>query len=223
MLTGLVKLLVPACLFLSLVAFSACATAGGGSGANGESAKGSVSSGIDPKGEVTRAFRNQSTRPYRLRETTTMSGPGGTNSFSRVLEVVPPDRFHATMDNYETISIGDDHYEKSDGKWSRGSGLGRKNVSREAGEQFLRQIEAGNLAITYIGRDTVDGKPSRLYQMTGAMKFGTTEIKGEYKIWLSATEDAPIKTHAKSEAPYVMESVLTYEYDPGIKIEAPIP
>ena len=35
--------------------------------------------------------------------------------------------------------------------------------------------------------------------------------------------DAPIKTYAKSEAPYVMESVLTYEYDPGIKIEAPIP
>jgi hypothetical protein len=58
--------------------------------------------------------------------------------------------------------------------------------------------------------------------MSGTMKIGETEIKGQQKICISLAEGLPLKYASKSESPYAMNSVLIYEYDPGIKIEAPM-
>ena len=216
------------CLILLAAALSACGTSGSSTGSNsnagaaGPSTPG-PSDGSDPKGDVTKAYRLQATKAYRLRETTTMSGPGGSQTFSRVLEVVPPDRFHAMTDQYESITIGDAHYTRVDGKWSQTSRVDKRNASKSVGKQILQQIESGALVITYAGHDAVDEKAAQLYEISGTMKIGETEIKGQQRIWLSTADGLPLKYASKSESPYAMESVLTYEYDSGIKIEAPIP
>src|SRR5215470_82017 len=72
---------------------------------NGGAAASSAGSSTDPKTTVLRAFQQLSTKSYRLRETTTMSGPGGQMTAPRTMEFVPPNRFHAMLDSYETISI----------------------------------------------------------------------------------------------------------------------
>ncbi len=214
---------------IGLVAtLAACGTSGGltgsGSGSGGSASGTSTSIPTDPKEAILQGYRQMKSRSYRLRETTTMSGPGGSNTFSRVSEFVPPDRSHGITEGYESISIGDDHYEKVDGKWLRTSSVGTRNVSKFAGANpYSKAIEAGTMVVTYIGSDQVDGKPARVYQIAGSMKFGETDIKGQQKIWLSAGEGLPLKSEGKSEPPYVFESVLTYEYDPSIRIEAPIP
>jgi len=189
---------------------------------NGGAAASSAGSSTDPKTTVLRAFQQLSTKSYRLRETTTMSGPGGQMTAPRVMEFVPPNRFHAILDSYETISIGDAHFQKLNGQWSKGAAAGRRG-SNQAGSQIRQAIESGALVVSFVGSDSVDGKPARLYQIAGSMKFGDKDLKGEYKVWLSAAEDWPLKVIAKSEAPYNMESVLTYEQDPSIRIEAPVP
>jgi hypothetical protein len=151
-----------------------------------------------------------------------MSGQGGNQTFSRVLEVVPPDRFHAMLDQYESITIGDVQYTKVNGTWSQSSRADKRNVSGGVGKLILQQIESGALVITYIGRDAADGKAAQLYEMSGTLKIGETEMKGQRKIWISVADGLPLKYAGKGESPYAMESVLTYEYDPGIKIEAPM-
>ena len=221
------RLIGTACSILLAAALSACGTSGSSAGSNSNSGGGSpatgLSAGTDPKGEVIKAYRLQATKPYRLRETTTMSGQGGNQTFSRVLEVVPPDRFHAMLDQYETITIGDVQYTRVNGTWSQSSRVDKRNASKGVGKLILQQIESGALVITYIGRDAADGKPAQLYEMSGTLKIGETEIKGQQKIWISVAEGLPVKYASKSESPYAIDSVLTYEYDPGIRIEAPIP
>ena len=205
---------------------AACSTSrispGSNSNSGGGSSAAGLSAGTDPKGDVINAYRLQATKPYRLRETTTMSGQGGNQTFSRVLEVVPPDRSHAMLDQYESITIGDVHYTKVNGKWSQSSQVEKRNVSKGVCKQILQQIESGALIITYVGRDAADGKPAQLYEMSGTVKIGETEIKGQQKIWISVAEGLPLKYASKSESPYAMDSVLTYEYDPSIKIEPPM-
>ena len=219
------RLSITAGSILLAAALSACGTSGS-SGSNSNSGGGSstagLSAGTDPKGDVIKAYRLQATKPYRLRETTTMSGQGGNQTFSRVLEVVPPDRFHAMLDKYESITIGDVQYTRVNGTWSQSSRPDKRNVSGGVGKLILQQIESGALVITYIGRDTADGKAAQLYEMSGTLKIGDTEMKGQRKVWISVSEGLPLKYAGKSESPYAMESVLTYEYDPGIKIEAPM-
>ena len=213
-------------LILLAATLAACSTSGSSPGTNSNSGGTPTAgpfAGTDPKGDVINAYRLQATKPYRLHETTTMSGQGGSQTFSRVLEVVPPDRFHAMLDEYESISIGDVQYTKVNGKWSQSSRGEKRNVSKGVGKQILQQIESGALIITYIGRDSADGKAAQLYEMSGTMKIGETEIKGQQKIWISVAEGLPVKYASKSESPYAIDSVLTYEYDPSIKIEAPIP
>lgn len=213
-------------LILLAATLAACSTSRVSPGSNSNSGGGSptagLSAGTDPKGDVINAYRLQATKPYRLRETTTMSGQGGSQTFSRVLEVVPPDRFHAMLDEYESITIGDVQYTKLNGKWSQSSRADKRNVSGGVGKLILQQIESGALIITYIGRDAADGKAAQLYEMSGTVKIGETEIKGQQKIWISVAEGLPLKYASKSESPYAIDSVLTYEYDPGIKIEAPM-
>ena len=79
------------------------------------------------------------------------------------------------------------------------------------------------MAVTDLGSEELDGKPARVYQIAGTMKFGETSIKGQQKIWLSAADGLPLKIEGKTEPPYVIETVLIYEYDPNIRIEAPLP
>src|SRR5262249_51808015 len=150
-------------------------------------AAGSVS---DPKTTVLKAFQQLSTKSYRLRETTTMSGPGGQMTAPRMMEFVPPNRFHAILDSYETISIGDAHFQKLNGQWSK-SGVGRVSANQAAGSQIRQALESGALSVTFVGSDSLEGKAARLYQITGSMKFGDKELKGEYKVWLTAAEDWP--------------------------------
>src|SRR5438093_7741290 len=111
-----------ACVIALAATLVGCAGSGGSSGsasASGPSGVASASVPADPKEAILQGYRQMKNKSYRLRETTTMSGPRGASTFTRVAEFVPPNASHAITEGYESISIGDDHYEKVDGKWLR--------------------------------------------------------------------------------------------------------
>jgi hypothetical protein len=209
------------------LALIACLTACGISGpenSGGETHSPGASNSIDPKTTVLRAFQQLTVRPFRLRETTTMTGPGGSAvTMSRVMEFAPPNRYHAVLDTREMIWVGDDQYQRLDGKWSKTIAAGKRGANQQVGAQIGQAIQSGALVVSFVGNDSVDGKPARLYRIAGSVAIGETLLKGEYKAWLSTTEDWPLKLVGKTEPPRELESVITYEYDPGIRIEAPVP
>src|SRR3989442_5713382 len=102
-----------ACAIALAATLVGCAGSGSSSGSasiGGPSGFASASIPADPKEAILQGYRQMKNKSYRLRETTTMSGPRGANTFTRVAEFVPPNASHAITEGYESISIGDDHY-----------------------------------------------------------------------------------------------------------------
>jgi hypothetical protein len=228
MLHFFVRFVPGSCAIALLATLAACGASGkltaGGSVSSGSAIATGTSIPTDAKEALVQGFHRLASTSFRLRESTKMSGPGGTSATTRIAEFAPPDRRHAFMEGYETISVGEDHYEKVNGTWSRMSQGGKRDLTkRDGANPFAKAIEEGTMAVTDLGTDQLDGKPAHVYQIAGAVKFGETSIKGQYKVWLSATDGLPLKTEGKTEPPYIIETVLIYEYDPNIRIEAPLP
>src|SRR5215475_6658932 len=164
------------CAIALLATLAACSASGkltaGGSASSGSATGAGTSIPADAKEAIQQGFRRLTGKSYRLRESTKMSGPGGTSAITRVAEFAPPDRSHAFMEGYESISIGDDHFEKVNGTWSRMSPGGKRDLKkRDGANPFAKAIQEGTMTITDLGSEELDGKPTRVYQVAGTVKF----------------------------------------------------
>jgi len=217
--------------FLIIVAFAVCGCLSKNPATNTTSTSGestaksgtNSASGGDAAAVVRNAFAQLKNRSFRLHEETNMAGASADQIVTRVMEVVPPDRTHVVLNDLEWITIGDQRYTKTKDGWTKATAPPRPDTGEIMREAFHKAVADGNLKIEHTGTDTVAGQAADIFSVTGTVQFKATTIKGyTMRVWI--TRDGLLrKIESTNEANKQWKSVVTYEYPPDIKIEAPIP
>jgi hypothetical protein len=198
-------------------------------------AQAALLAGGDPQAVVTNAMMSMRTQQaYRIRSTAVMAGAGGQGTTS-VMEFVAPDRRHNINGGREVITIGKIMYVKEDGAWKN---LGTQmsdmtdkmkdrvqQLSPEEKAEATKGLSVGDYKS--LGDELLDGVPTGVYEMhsqfdTKVAGVGSIEMVTKY--WIAKSDGLFRKQESNgSEAGMKIKTTKTYEYDPGIKIEAPIP
>jgi hypothetical protein len=140
-----------------------------------------------------------------------------------ILEEMPPDRERYTStseaggvtEKYETIDIGDKTYVRlNNGKWKT---LEPEDLERITG--------VGNSFGTRVVEEiTINGQSVRVFETRSTSYFGDEERRAVTRYWFTA-EGELFKTEAEEKdlkTNEISRIVTVYEYDPNIRIEAPI-
>lgn len=192
-----------------------------GSSSGETNATSNTASSGDDVAIVRNAFAQLSIRPFVLREDSNMGASD--QIVTRVVEFVPPDRRHVTLGNLETISIGSQRYNKLNGVWTKTYSPPRPDTNEIMREAFHHAVADGSLKIQHSGTDALNEQAEDVYTMTGTVQFKETTIKGyTMKVWVTKGDGLVRKVESTNEANKQWKSVVTYEYPPSIKIEAPI-
>jgi hypothetical protein len=197
-------------------------------------AQAALLAGGDPQAVVTNAMMSMRTQQaYRIRSTV-MAAAGGQGTTS-VREFVAPDRTHNIDGSREVITIGKIMYVKENGEWKN---LGTQmsdmtdkmrdriqQLSPEEKAEATKGLSVGDYKS--LGDELLDGVPTAVYEMhsqfdTKVAGVGSIEMVTKY--WIAKSDGLFRKQESNgSEAGMKIKTTKTYEYDPGIKIEAPIP
>jgi hypothetical protein len=189
----------------------------------------------DPQAVVTNARQSlTSQKAYRVRSTSVVSIGGGQTRTS-VREFVAPDRTHNIEDGREVITIGKVMYVKKGGEWqnlgTQMSDMAEKmkervqQLSPEEKAGATKGLSVGNYKS--LGDEMLDGVPTTVYEMHSQVDTkvqGVGSIVMITKFWIGKSDGLFHKEESNGEeAGMKVKTTRTYEYDPSIKIEAPIP
>ena len=211
------------------------ATAKSTSGDTSTPAQAALLASGDPHAVVTNAMMSMRAQSaYRIRSTTVMAGAGGPG-VTKVMEFVAPDRRQNIDDGREVITIGKNMYVKKDGRWQNmGTQMsdmvdkmkGRvQEMSPNEKAEATKPLNIGDYKL--VGDELLDGVPTGVYEMHS--KFDTKQaglptIEMVTKYWVAKSDGLFRKEESNgSEAGMKIKTTKIYEYDPSIKIEAPIP
>ena len=158
--------------------------------------------------------------PYRLTETTTMSGSqAAEQSVTRVVEFAAPDRIHAKLPGLETITFGDKHYWNYGGKWvetGKQPKVSEGNVEKLMAS-FVKDVQPA-------GAETVNGVPCFSYAIRFEGDWSGQPATGTGKTWIGLA-DGRVYLHdgELKIASYITKSHIVYEYNVDLKVEKPLP
>lgn len=170
-------------------------------------------------------------KSWRTRTTTTgADGKTGTTLF----EFVAPDRVHMAMPNgFEIIAIkGVGTYQKPPaGQWLKSpvdfSATYFAFMDPKTIEEFQKSIVVS--AVKFVGPDLIDVKPMFVFQYATLVKGigpNGSDIAGTSKMWVGVTDGLPYKLESEQDSAVTLgaksHTVAVYDYDPTIKIEAPV-
>jgi hypothetical protein len=136
------------------------------------------------------------------------------------LEYVKPNRYHLVDGNSEYIYIGEDMYNRIGPNWHKDSSSGHSMIL--GFDPFLNRLVGGKVETKFVGKDTLDGKQTLVYEFVGV----------HAKIWISPMDALPRKMeHEGGLSPSglsndagsvrVRITVIYSDYNSGIKIEPP--
>ena len=170
-------------------------------------------------------------KAYRVRSTsvTSMGGQPRTG----LQEFVAPDRMHNVGDGREVIVIGKTMYVKRGGEWQNmGTQMsdmvekmkeGVQDMSTEERAQATKGLKADYKSLS---DEIFDGTPTAVYEMHSQMDTrveGVGVINTVTKFWIGKADGLIRKEEIDgAEAGMKGKTTRIYEYDPDIKIEAPI-
>jgi hypothetical protein len=189
----------------------------------------------DPHAVVTNAMMSMRTQQaYRIRSTAVMAGAGGQGTTS-VMEFVAPDRRHNIDDGREVITIGKIMYVKKNGELknmgTQMSDMADKikdrvqQLSPDEKAEATKGLNVGDYKS--LGDEVLDGVPTRVYEMHSQFDTkvqGVGSIVMVTKYWIAKSDGLFRKQESDGvEAGMKIKTTETYEYDPSIRIEAPIP
>jgi hypothetical protein len=138
-----------------------------------------------------------------------------------VMEYVAPDRYRLkdgkTMD---AIVIGKDFYMNINGKWQKAPGGDADGKMPTMRDMFTEEGLKSMKDVEYVGEETVGGKTARVY------RYKSANIKDmpafDAKIWIGKDSELPLQIQIdEGENKEVEKVLITYDYDPNIKIEVP--
>jgi hypothetical protein len=188
--------------------------------------------GGDPQSVIANARQLlKGQKSYRVRSTslTSMGGQPRTG----LQEFVAPDRMHNVGDGREIIVIGKTMYVKRGDEWrNMGTQMsdmaekmkeGVQNMSAEERAQATKGLKADYKSL---GDEMLDGTPTAVYEMHSQMDThveGVGPITTVMKFWIGKADGLIRKEESDgAEAGMKVKTTRIYEYDPDIKIEAPV-
>jgi predicted small lipoprotein YifL len=189
----------------------------------------------DPHAVVTNAMMLMKTQQaYRIRSTAVMAGAGGQGTTS-VMEFVAPDRRHNIDGEREVITIGKIMYVKKNGEWKNmGTQMSDmtdkmkdrvQQLSPEEKAEATKALSIGDYKS--LGDEVLDGVSTGVYEMRSnfdTKQAGLPTIEMVTKYWIAKSDGLFRKEESNgTEAGMKIKTTKTYEYDPSIKIEVPIP
>ncbi len=183
----------------------------------------------NPLDLILNAEQSRLKQPTRATIVSTDSATPNQSSTTTV-EYQPPDRIHEVMPSQEVIAI------QNQGTWMKINGQWQKSpvdlastifasFSPQAIQELKNNIQVNQ--IQFAGPDILNGKPMWVYTYTTTFKGtnGSGDYTATSKMWIGATDQLPYKV--ESDAPSLVNkgatvhSVITYDYDPSINIQAP--
>jgi hypothetical protein len=203
-------------------------------GDTGTTAQSALLASGDPQAVVANAMQLLRTQQaYRVRSTSVASVGGGQTTTS-IREFVAPDRTHNIEHGQEVIIIGKIMYVKKGGEWQNlGTQMSDMAEKMKQGVQQLSPAEKAEatkgLTADYksLGDEMLDGIPTAVYEMRGAFDTkvqGVGSIAMVTKYWIAKSDGLFRKEESDGEeAGIKVKTTMIYEYDPTIRIEAPIP
>jgi len=184
------------------------------------------SSAFNPSGDARQNLRDaylklKTAYPYRLTETTTMSGgQAPAEPVIRVVEFAAPDRVHAKLAGVETITIGDKHYWNYGGKWTE-TGEQPKKASAADMEKLMASFVKD---VQPAGAETVNGVPCFAYAIRYEGDWSGQPATGTGKTWIGLADGRVHQNDGELKiTSYTTKSHIVYEYNVDIKVEKPVP
>jgi hypothetical protein len=159
-----------------------------------------------------------------------MTSEDGGKITKMIMEYVAPNSFHTTTDGSEFIVVDGASYIKgANGQWEKTpidmSRMTAQLLSPELVDELAKNITVEKMQ--FVGPDVIDGKPMWVYRYETTMELMGEKINSEATVWLGVLDKLPHRQEGESDS--IMnkggktKSTIVYEYDPNIKIEAPIP
>jgi outer membrane lipoprotein-sorting protein len=136
------------------------------------------------------------------------------------LEFVAPDRFRIkTGPGLETIVIGKDVYLSMNGSFEKLPGAMDGSIP-DLRATFNKEGRKWFSDVKYVGEESVGSKPSLVYEYKNKGEGNLGE--NDSKIWVGKDDGLPLKIESRYKRGNLKTMVIEYEYDPNIKIEAPV-
>lgn len=205
-------------------------------GGNSTTSSGPTQASADPRDDLKKAFTAQlAAKTFRARMEMSLAPKGTHNE----MEFVSPDRFHVSIIGpplmqgrsirQEMIIVGKDTFTKTgDMAWQKttmdSDDATMATTIGEMAKQFRSEDVAQRMMkyeeVKFVGADTLEGQPVRVYQY----KLKSAQGQTTGKIWISASDDLPRKIEQESGSETARSKLTTtyYDYNANINIEPPV-
>jgi hypothetical protein len=159
-------------------------------------------------------------KAFRTKITTT--GTPNRPAVEMNVEYVAPDRYHMASKELEFILIGATMYIKAGTQWQKITAPQLKDALNISDPGKLEQDLGVSTNIQLIGPEVLDGTPTLVYQYTTTTK-GTPPETFTSKVWIGVADNLPRKLESVSPTTGAKTTIIYYDYNANIVINAPIP
>jgi outer membrane lipoprotein-sorting protein len=144
-------------------------------------------------------------------------------NYTTTAEYVAPDRFHMAAPMNETIIVGADTYVKPPtGRWQKLPINANQMISMFRDPKLVEELR-NNTSVKFLGTDSLEGMPVKIYEYTVKNAFGTN-MESTSKAWIAASDNLPRKMEIEANVngkPSKMR-ITYYDYNADIKIVPPM-
>jgi hypothetical protein len=175
------------------------------------------------------AFKIQYDHPHRTQSAVSTAD----QDVLVTIEYIPPDRYSISSEAnyYRQIIISTDKvYGKSNDQWS----VLPMSPDQLINPNSLKELENSIQGIQFIGQETLDGKPTNVYQYKSDTTIGKNKVTQQSQLWIGVSDGLPYKIVIDGQIATMdartgniegikAKTTQTIVYDPTIKIEAPLP
>jgi hypothetical protein len=182
--------------------------------------KAAITASANPLDDLTRTTRAMlDAKSYRARMESSFEGTNRTTMF----EFAAPDRYHIDTGGFEMIILGAQTFQKPPGgRWQKFPVNMNEMISAFRDPKLLDEIRKST-DVKFLGPEVLDGTPMLTYQYKQDKAFGTN-IKSDFKIWVSAVDGLPRRMEVEGEMnSKKTKTVITYsDFNGEVKIEPPM-
>ena len=206
-------------LLCALMFAGACGIHDGGHSTNSGGAS-PASTDANPIDVMTASMKAQlDAKSYRARLESLADG----KNMTMTIEYVAPDRFHMTAPMNETIIVGSDTFVKlPTGQWQKVPINANEMISSFRDPKMIEELR-NSTDVKFLGTDSLDGVPVKIYQYTVKNAFGTN-MTSTSKAWIATNDNLPRRMEVEADVNGKPSKTLItyYDYNADIKILPPM-
>ena len=176
---------------------------------------------VDPATTVTDMMNSFSTAPS-YHSTTTITANNSTTTMNA--DVILPDHFDITTERngktVEMLIVGDKSYTKVKDQWLASPfDIGSMTASYTSG--LVKDTKISN--VQFVKSDTLNGQPANVYTFDSTYTTESLTVASATTVWIDTSNGLPVKFEIDSTVSGIQSHTeQLIQYDPNIKIEAPV-